>query len=475
MTLPGVQDCVAFECNVDGGSFELNPIQEPKWKSWRRGVAMRNCTLLLVLFASGAGALFAQDISGDWQGTIKTGDRETGRYRYLLHVVKEKNGSWSGTVRTIDQRIDWGGLRPITSLSLAGTDFKFVIEQPDGSYEGKVSPDLTSIAGTWKQGQSQQLEFVRPTEETLWHDDPRHTTQLITVDKDVKVEVLDWGGSGPPLVLLTGLGNSAHIFDQFAPKLTANYHVYGISRRGFGASSSPESGYEADRLADDVLAVLDALKLSRPVLAGHSIAGEELSSIGSRHPEKVSGLIYLDAGYSYALYDSARGDFYIDLKDLERKLEQLEPGKGPRDPKQLVQDLLETSFPAFEKQLRQMQKNIAGAASPPPSAGPPPRPLFAVAAINSGEQKYTGIRVPLLAIFALPHSTSPAVRNDPKKLAEYEAREEEFVGAQAKAFERLPSAKVVRLPFATHYLFFSNEADVLREMNAFIGSLPPAQ
>jgi len=432
---------------------------------------MRDCTLSLALLAFGAGALCSQHISGDWQGTIKTGDQETGRYRYLLHIVKE-HGAWNGTVRTIDQRIDWGGVRPVSSLSLVGTDFKFVIEQPDGSYEGKVSPDLNSITGTWKQGQSQQLEFVRPTKDTVWRDDPHHTAQLISVDKEVKLEVLDWGGSGRSLVLLTGLGNSPHIFDQFAPKLTQNYHVYGISRRGFGASSSPESGYEADRLGDDVLAVLDALKLSRPVLAGHSIAGEELSSIGSRHPEKVSGLIYLDAGYPYALYNFARGDFTIDLKDLERKLEQLEPGKRPQDPKQLVQELLESSLPAFEKQLREVQKNIVAAPPPAPSAVPPPRPLFASGAIISGEQKYTDIRVPILAIFALPHSTSPAIRNDPKKLAEYEAREEESVGAQAKAFERLPSAKVVRLPFASHYVFFSNEADVLREMNAFIGSLP---
>jgi pimeloyl-ACP methyl ester carboxylesterase len=106
------------------------------------------------------------------------------------------------------------------------------------------------------------------------------------------------------------------------------------------------------------MAVLDALKLSRPVLAGHSIAGEELSSIGSCHPERVSGLIYLDAGYPYALYDSARGDFTIDLKDLERKLQQLESGKMPQDRKQLVQDLLETGLPAFEKQLREMQVSI---------------------------------------------------------------------------------------------------------------------
>ena len=76
--------------------------------------------------------------------------------------------------------------------------------------------------------------------------------------------------------------------------------MFGVTRRGFGASSVPASGYGADRLGDDVLAVMDALKLTRPILVGHSLGGAELSSIGSRHPERVSGLIYLDAGYGYA-------------------------------------------------------------------------------------------------------------------------------------------------------------------------------
>jgi non-heme chloroperoxidase len=53
--------------------------------------------------------------------------------------------------------------------------------------------------------------------------------QFITVGKNVKLEVLDWGGSGRPLVLLAGVGNTAHIFDKFATKLATSYHVYGIS------------------------------------------------------------------------------------------------------------------------------------------------------------------------------------------------------------------------------------------------------
>src|SRR5579862_5028218 len=151
-----------------------------------------------------------------------------------------------------------------------------------------------------------------------WRDPSPHTVQFVAVDENIRLEVLDWGGSGTvnprSLVLLAGLGNTAHVFDDFAPKLTAaGFHVYGITRRGYGASSAPEFGYSADRLGDDVLAVIDALKLERPVLAGNGLAGEELSSVGARHPEKVAGLIYLDAAYSYAFFDHTRGDLFFDL------------------------------------------------------------------------------------------------------------------------------------------------------------------
>jgi len=99
-------------------------------------------------------------------------------------------------------------------------------------------------------------------EAPVWHDPSSHQVQFVTVDDDVRLEVLDWGGSGRPLVLLAGLGNTAHLYDDFAPKLTAHYHVYGITRRGFGASSVPAGSYDADRLGDDVLAVFDSLKLT---------------------------------------------------------------------------------------------------------------------------------------------------------------------------------------------------------------------
>jgi len=302
-------------------------------------------------------------------------------------------------------------------------------------------------------------------------DESPHSAQFVSVDGDVKLEVLNWGGSGRPLVLLAGLGSTAHVFDDFAPKLTSAYQVYGITRRGFGASSVPNSGYSADRLGDDVLEVIESLRLTRPILVGHSIAGEELSSVGSRHPEKVAGLIYLEAGYFYAYYDRSRGNLTLDALDVQRKLEQLQPGKGPADQISLMRELLNDGLPQLEKQLKETLKNLEGAPPPPPQP-PAPEGFSPAQAILAGAQKYTEIPVPVLAIYAFPRRMGREMGADPAARAAVAARQLALSGAQVKAFETgVRSARVVRLPNADHLIFRSNEADVLSEMKLFIGTL----
>jgi non-heme chloroperoxidase len=106
-------------------------------------------------------------------------------------------------------------------------------------------------------------------------DSSAHRVQLVSVDEGVQLEVLDWGGVGRPLIFLAGNGDTAHAFDSFAPKFTGQNHVYGITRKGFGASSKPAAAngnYSANGLGDDVLAVMQALRIERPVLVGHSLA-----------------------------------------------------------------------------------------------------------------------------------------------------------------------------------------------------------
>lgn len=122
-----------------------------------------------------------------------------------------------------------------------------------------------------------------------WQDPSPHSVQFVVVDQSVRLEVLDWGGTGRPVVLLAGGGNTARIFDEFAPKLSADYHVYGITRRGFCASGFAPADDAVDRFGDDVVEVIDALKLNRPVLAGYSLAGAEMSSVANRKPKGQTG------------------------------------------------------------------------------------------------------------------------------------------------------------------------------------------
>src|SRR3954470_1334674 len=130
-----------------------------------------------------------------------------------------------------------------------------------------------------------------------WTDPSHHRVRMVAVAQKVKLEVLDWGGSGEPVVFLPGLGNSAHVFDDFAPQFTDGFHVLGITRRGYGASSQPGSGYGSARLAADIKAVLDTLHLTRVVLVGHSIAGDELTKFASTCPNRIAKLVYLDAAH----------------------------------------------------------------------------------------------------------------------------------------------------------------------------------
>jgi non-heme chloroperoxidase len=304
-------------------------------------------------------------------------------------------------------------------------------------------------------------------------DSSQHAVQMVKVEKDVSLEVLDWGGSGRPLVLLTGLGDNAHIFDEFAPKLTGSYHVYGVTRRGRGVSSRPESNetnYTAGRLSEDVLTVINSLRLDRPVIAGHSMAGEELSYIGLHHPEKVAGLIYIEAGYPYALYDQLHGELELDAIELRKQLRPLINGyafEAMKDYSGVVANLQRV-----EKEMQRHQQDTKDL--PPSPVSPRMTPdLFA---IMEGRERFITIHAPALVIFAT--DPKPIPRDDLQSRTA-EARQELLMRGkelQIEAFKRqVPSARLVLIPHGTHYVFQSNEAEVLREMNAFIAMLPPEQ
>lgn len=141
-----------------------------------------------------------------------------------------------------------------------------------------------------------------------WKDPSPHAVKHVNVDEGVQLEVLDWGGTGPALVLLAGLGGTAHQFDDLAPALTARHRVLAITRRAHPGSSAPATGYGFTRLAEDVMRVIDAMRVYKPIIVGHSFAGEEMHVLGARYSEKIRGLVYIDAAFDRG--DDADNDAY---------------------------------------------------------------------------------------------------------------------------------------------------------------------
>jgi non-heme chloroperoxidase len=310
---------------------------------------------------------------------------------------------------------------------------------------------------------------------TSWHDPSKHRLQFVTVEDGVRLEVLDWGGSGRPVVLLAGSGNTAHVFDGFAEKLTDSYHVYGITRRGYGASSQPASGYTEQRLADDVLNVLDSLHLAAPVLVGHSLGGHELTALASSHPNRIAGLVYMDSGadptFNWSPYQELR-------KKLPAAM-NVQPSTAAYRSFQAYRDWqasnLGIAFP--ESELRN-----CFAAQPDGSMGRYTTPASVGDAIFAGMLKpdYSRIRVPVLAFYALPAPLKDQLQlYKPQNATEREAIEQVYaadVSFSKRSSHSLqgsvPGARIVELAGAKHHVFLSNEADVMRELRAFLAGLP---
>ena len=97
----------------------------------------------------------AQDVIGDWNGTLKTGMAEL---RLVLHVNKNPDGTLRSTLDSIDQGAN--GI-PVTSTTLKNSTLNLKVDAVNGTYEGKVSRDAQGIVGTWTQGAGLSLTFHR--------------------------------------------------------------------------------------------------------------------------------------------------------------------------------------------------------------------------------------------------------------------------------------------------------------------------
>ena len=306
-----------------------------------------------------------------------------------------------------------------------------------------------------------------------WRDPSPHQVRWITVDSSVRLEVLDWQGSGPPLVLL-GCYLSAHSYDDFAPKLTDQFHVYGLTRRGIGASDKPATGYAVQRSVDDLLEVLDSVKAQKSVLVGNSCAGQVLTMFASQHSDRLSGLVYLDGAT-----DPTTPPYDPPLPD---------PATVPR-PRTPPPQADRSSFTAFTKRsglaviFPEAEWHQQFAENPDGSLGESlmkPEIRRAITVDARVKPNYAGIRVPVLAIYQAQRpfeevAAGYEIRNEQERAAlrqQYLAVRNMYTRWQKDLLAAVPRARVVELTGANLYMFLSNEADVLREIRGFVATLP---
>jgi pimeloyl-ACP methyl ester carboxylesterase len=104
-------------------------------------------------------------------------------------------------------------------------------------------------------------------------------------------------GAGKPLVLISGLGYSSWQWHKMVPLLAEHFQVITFDNRGVGQSDKPAGPYTAQMLAQDTVGLLDALKIEKAVIVGHSMGGFIAQAMALDFPQRVEKLILCSTNF----------------------------------------------------------------------------------------------------------------------------------------------------------------------------------
>jgi non-heme chloroperoxidase len=306
-------------------------------------------------------------------------------------------------------------------------------------------------------------------------DTSPHTSGFVNANGN-RLHYLDWGGVGPVLLFIPGLGCTAHIFDRFAPRFTDQFHVMAITRRGHGESDYPETGYDADTLAEDLRQFLDALKIDKITLAGHSMGYIELSRFALLYPDRVLKLVWIDAAYDrtspqdkavMAMNPAPKmmppwpSEAITSIEDCAATVKRFYPSLAAIWGPEMEADLrANVAITPEGKVVEKMSDAISSALN---------------ATIQSYFPDYASIRAPMLSFFVLidgyDYLSSDYMTEEQKsqvldyfkndRLPYYQEYIEQFR-------YNIPHARIVIIPNGHHYCFLKQEELVFNQMRSFL-------
>lgn len=306
-------------------------------------------------------------------------------------------------------------------------------------------------------------------------DTSPHKSGFVTVN-DIQLHYLDWGGNGPVLLFLAGIGNNAHIFDGFAPRFTDQFRVLALTRRGHGESDYPQSGYDIDTLTEDIRLFLDCLHIDRVILVQHTNEGIELPHFAALYPERVLKLVLLEPAFDRnapafkAMMDAwmkidqevrypVESEAYSSLDDYVYQHNQYFPVNAASWCEAREEDL------RHQMEVSPEGKIVYKAAS---GVGKARETMFRYT------PEFSKMRAPVLAIFPIRPSTyyitpfmSPAQQEQMQEL--YRTLQLPWFRFCIDQFRRdVPHARILEIPDSHTYVFITHEEQVFNAMRAFL-------
>jgi len=309
-------------------------------------------------------------------------------------------------------------------------------------------------------------------EPATWVDPAAHKNGFVTAN-GIRLNYLDWGGSGPVLILIHGYGDDPHVFDDLAPAFTDRFRVVAYARRGHGQSDA-KGPYGTATLTEDLRGLMASLGIAKADLAGWSMGGNEVTMMAATHPELVDRIVYLEGAYDWsdpAFVAASKAIPPNILTPPANALTSLDAYRAYQKAYSFP-DVSDTNrFEAYIRDLVVIQSN--GTVRPVMSDSVA---QALMTTLHTDQRDYTKVHSPALAIYAttmfdVHHGDSSQVAMD---LAWEQTYMAPFRAASIERVRReLPNIEIVNVP-GTHmdFLFTSREQVVAAMRRFLLGPTP---
>ena len=284
-----------------------------------------------------------------------------------------------------------------------------------------------------------------------------------------RLQYLDWGGSGEPVILVPGGCETPYVFDDLAPLLTARSRVLGLTPRGCGRSGAAADGYGIDQQIRELIGFMDALGIERATFAGHSSGGAKVVRLARLFPSRVTRLVAFDIVYTgvpdgfepkmeAAIASKTGSSGKLSVESHRRTFQAWELGAWSRA---LERDFQEQTELSTDGGLRYRRR-------------PPEWQKAFVEDMKAGRYFETGIRHPALLFVAEDldleriRQLSGDQQRELRPMAEAVAKARRI---QIESYQRNgPHVRVVVMPKTSHYPFVDRRREVATQMLQFLRS-----